>query len=256
MSKNIFLLSPAKTLRALENSRCNLFTTPVFIDKSQSIVNQIKLLSHEELKRLLDVSAKIAFLNWNRYQEWKLPFNLSNSRQALLYFYGDVYEGLNAEDFDAMDFEYSQNHIRIISGLYGVLRPLDLIQPYRLEMGASFKVDNELSLYNFWSKDVSTFLSNELGNSGRIVNLASNEYYRAIDKRLEERVLHIEFRENKPEGLKVVPILSKRARGLMARFAVKNRIVNVDELRLFDYENYIFYEPLSTENRWVFIRRS
>lgn len=254
MIRNIFLLSPSKTLSELENSRCNLFTTPTFIEKSQSIVRQIRQLSYGELEQLLDVSSKIAFLNWQRYQQWELPFHLSNSRQALLYFYGDVYEGLNAVDFDSLDFEYAQNHIRIISGLYGVLRPLDLIQPYRLEMGASFKVDNKISLYDFWRNDVAAFLSQELGNNGRIVNLASNEYYRVIDKRLGEKALHIEFRENKPEGLKVIPIFSKRARGLMARFAVKNKIVNVDDLKLFDYENYMFYEPLSTSNKWVFIR--
>lgn len=256
MGRNVFLLSPSKILSVLENSMCNFFTTPFFIEKSQSIVSQIKQLSHEELEQLLDVSSKIAFLNWQRYQEWKLPFDLNNSRQALLYFYGDVYEGLNAVDFDTLDFEYSQNHIRIISGLYGLLRPLDLIQPYRLEMGSSFKVNNKISLYDFWSKDVTVFLSEELGNDGRIINLASNEYYKVVDKKLVGKMLHIEFRENKPDGLKVIPILSKRARGLMARFAVKNKIVNVDDLKFFDYENYMFYEPLSTSNKWVFIRQT
>jgi len=256
MSRNIFLISPSKTLSVLENSYCHNFTLPVFTEKSQKIVSQIKLLSHDELAYLYDASSKIAFLNWQRYQEWKLPFNLTNSRQAILYFYGDVYEGLSVVDFDSEDFAYAQEHLRIISGLYGLLRPLDLIQPYRLEMGAPFKVDNQKTLYNFWSNDITTFISEELGYDGRIINLASNEYYKVIDRKLEEKVIHVEFRENKPEGLKVVPILSKRARGLMARFAVKNKIINIDDLKLFDYENYIYYEPLSTENRWVFIRRS
>lgn len=256
MNRNIFLLSPSKTLTALKNSNCDTFTIPVFIEKSQKIVNQIKLLSHNNLEELYDASSKIAFLNWQRYQEWKLPFNLANSRQAILYFNGDVYEGLSVVDFDFEDFAYAQNNLRIISGLYGLLRPLDLIQPYRLEMGTSFRVDNQKTLYNFWSNDITTFISEELGNNGRIVNLSSNEYYKVIDRKLEKKVIHFEFRENKPEGLKVVPILSKRARGLMARFAVKNKIINVDDLKLFDYENYIFYEPLSTENKWVFIRRS
>lgn len=255
MGRNILLLSPSKTMSVLENSNCNMFTIPVFIEKSLKIVSQIKLLSHNDLEKLYDASSKIAFLNWQRYQEWILPFNLSNSRQSILYFHGDVYEGLNVVDFDLSDFAYAQNHIRIISGLYGLLRPLDLIQPYRLEMGAPFRVDDKTSLYNFWSKSIKDFLAEELGTDGRILNLASNEYYRAIDKELEERVIHIEFRENKPEGLKVIPILSKRARGLMARFAVKNKIVNADDLKLFDFENYMFYEPLSSSNKWVFIRR-
>ena len=256
MSRNILLLSPSKTLSILENSNCDTFTIPAFIEKSKRIVSQIKLLSHNDLEKLYDASSKIAFLNWQRYQEWMLPFNLNNSRQSILYFNGDVYEGLNAVDFDSSDFHYAQNYLRIISGLYGLLRPLDLIQPYRLEMGAPFKVDNQMSLYSYWSQSITDSLAEELGKDGSIINLASNEYFKVIDKKLEDKVLHIEFRENKPEGLRVIPILSKRARGLMARFAVKNKIVNVDDLKLFDYENYMFYEPLSTSNKWVFIRRT
>lgn len=256
MSKNILLLSPSKTLSILENSNCDMFTIPVFIEKSKRIVSQIKLLSHNDLEKLYDASSKIAFLNWQRYQEWILPFNLSNSRQSILYFNGDVYEGLNAVDFDSSDFVYAQNYLRIISGLYGLLRPLDLIQPYRLEMGAPFKVNNQMSLYSYWRKSITDSLAVELGKDGYIINLTSNEYFKVVDKKLEDKVLHIEFRENKPEGLKVIPILSKRARGLMARFAVKNKIVTVDDLKLFDYENYMFYEPLSTSNKWVFIRRT
>lgn len=256
MSKNIFLLSPSKTLTVLSNDSCNVYSTPEFIEKAKKIVGQIKGLSHKELEQLLGVSSKIAFLNWQRYQNWNFPFDLTNSKQAILYFYGDVYEGLNSADFDHADFEYAQNHIRIISGLYGILRPLDLIQPYRLEMGASFMVDNKLSLYNYWSKDLTDRLIKEIGVQGHIVNLASKEYFRAIDKRVEDRVINVEFRENKPDGLKVVPILSKRARGLMARFAAKNKIQHVEDLKLFDYEKYIFHDPLSTDKKWVFIRRS
>ena len=154
-----------------------------------------------------------------------------------------------------MDLDAAQQHIRILSGLYGVLRPLDLLQPYRLEMGINLKAVGKQSLYGFWRKLIADRLNEELGGKGLLINLASNEYFKAIDlKSIKGKLVNIEFRENKPDGLKVIPILSKRARGLMARYAIKNKIKDPVQLKLFDYEGYMYSDPLSTESKWVFIR--
>ncbi len=249
------VVSPSKSLSEIRNENCKIFTQPRHINKSAQIVNELKTVSVDDLATLMGISPKLAEINWIRYQKWSIPFNLKNSRQALLSFSGDVYEGLKSKDFDIDDFKFSQNYLKILSGLYGLLNPLDLIQPYRLEMGSSFRVHGKQSLYSFWSQTITKDLNVLLGTNGVLVNLASNEYFKAIDlKLLKSRVIHIEFRENKPDGLKVVPILSKKARGLMARFAIKSKISDVESLKLFDYEGYMFSEPLSSDNKWVFIR--
>ncbi|MGE0078850.1 MAG: peroxide stress protein YaaA [Bacteroidales bacterium] len=255
MANHVIILSPSKSLSEVRNENPVNDTQPLFIDKSIQIVNEIKQCSLSELKTILGVSPKLAQLNWLRYQDWSAPFDLSNSRQAILSFSGDVYDGLRSSDFDLHDFEYSQNHLRILSGLYGLLRPLDLIQPYRLEMGSSFKVQGRLSLYSFWRETITNELNSLLGRDDVLINLASNEYFKVVDlAQLKATVLNIEFRENKPDGLKVIPILAKRARGLMARYAIKSGFAETENLKLFDYEGYMYSDPLSTSNKWVFIR--
>lgn len=249
------VISPSKSLSDIKNENCRTFSQPQFIEKSVKLVNILKKISPEDLGLLMSISPKLADLNWVRYQNWTVPFTVENSRQAILSFSGDVYEGLNAKDFSDTDFEYSQNHLRILSGLYGMLSPLDLIQPYRLEMGSALLSAKNQTLYDYWNKLITDSLNSELKHSDILVNLASNEYFKAIDqKSLKAKILNIEFRESKPDGLKVVAILSKRARGLMARYSIKNKISNVDDLKLFDSEGYMYNEPLSSDNKWVFIR--
>ncbi len=255
MSNFQMLISPSKSLSEIENNRCEGFSTPYFLDRAVELVAELKQLPYRSLEEMLGVSSKIAMLNWERYQQWATPFNLSNSRRAILTFSGDVYGGLMAKDFEAADFDYSQEHLRILSGLYGLLRPLDLIQPYRLEMGASFKVQGQQSLYSFWSRAITAMLNSEVEAGGVLVNLASSEYFRVVDlKQLAVLVITVEFRENRPDGYKVVPIFAKRARGLMSRFAIKRRLTDVDDLKLFDTEEYMYSEPLSTSSKWVFVR--
>lgn len=255
MGKFIIVISPSKSLSEIKNDNFKLFTTPPFLRESGKLVDELKKLSFQELGNLLAIGEKLAILNWERYQKWSTPFTLANSRQALLSFSGDVYAGLKSADFSSDDIAHAQGHLRIISGLYGLLRPTDLIQPYRLEMGINLKVLGKQSLYDFWRKLITDRLNEEIGGKGLLVNLASAEYFKAIDlKFIKGKLVNIEFRENKPDGLKVIPILSKRARGLMARYAIKNKINDPDQLKLFDYEGYMYSDPLSTESKWVFIR--
>lgn len=255
MENFLILLSPSKSMSEINNPTCKDYSVPIFIDRAALLAGELRKLSLSELENLLGVSFNLAQQNWVRYQNWSTPFSLSNSRQAILSFSGDVYDGLSVDDFNADDFRYSQVHLRILSGLYGLLNPLDLIQPYRLEMGSSFKVYGTESLYHFWSKAITEHLNGLLNENGIIVNLASNEYFRSVDiKTLKPHIVNIEFRENRPEGLKVIPILSKKARGLMSRYAIKSKITDAENLKFFDYENYRFSEPLSTAAKWVFIR--
>jgi hypothetical protein len=248
------VLSPAKTLRSNLKVANKNYSMPVFLERSKLLANQLKSYDPFELKRLLGVSQDIADLNFTRYANWHLPFTPENSALAILTFAGDVYEGLLATDFTDEEMAFSNRIIFILSGLYGVLRALDLMQPYRLEMGCKIQVGQHKSLYDFWGDSITNFLDQNV-NDGFLVNLASKEYSRVINnKHFGERFITIEFRENRPEGLKVIPILSKKARGLMARFAVKNKIFNAEDLKLFDYEGYSYSDLLSTATKWVFVR--
>ncbi|HOK86337.1 MAG TPA: peroxide stress protein YaaA [Tenuifilum sp.] len=248
------VLSPAKTLRSNLKVAGKNYSEPVFLDRAQELVKQLKTYSPVELKDILGVSQDIADLNFTRYANWHLPFTPENSTPAILTFAGDLYEGLQATDFTDDELAFSNRIIFMLSGLYGVLRAFDLMQPYRLEMGSKIQVGQHKSLYDFWGDSITGLLDQNVSD-GYLVNLASKEYSRAInDKHFGDRFITIEFKENRPEGLKVIPILSKRARGLMARFAVKNKIVNAEDLKLFDYEGYGFSDPLSTATKWVFVR--
>ena len=248
------ILSPAKTLRKNLKAKGINYTNPVFLEHAQILVNQLKTYSPAELQQLLNVNRDIAELNFARYAGWHLPFTPENSTPAILTFAGDVYEGLMATDFTDDELEFSNQTIFMLSGLYGFLRALDLMQPYRLEMGTKLQIGQFKSLYDFLGNSITKFLHFTVGD-GYLVNLASKEYSRVIDsKQFGERFINIEFKEYRPEGLKVIPILSKRARGLMARFAVKNQIVNVDDLKLFVYEGYSFSDSLSGGTNWVFVR--
>lgn len=253
----IILLSPSKSLK---KSKCPVgvdSTMPVFIDKSAALVKVLQKYSPVDLMDLMGVSRAIASLNVDRFALWSKLFSVENSHPAILFFSGDVYAGLNAADFTASELGYAQQHIRVLSGLYGMLRPLDLMQPYRLEMGTAIGVGKAKNLYQYWKIPVADELNSLLSQSADrvIVNLASQEYFKAVDTdTLNGRIVNIEFREMRPDGLKIIAIYAKKARGLMARFAVKNGIADVEQLKLFDLEGYAYSDNNSTPNKWVFVR--
>jgi len=210
-----------------------------------------------QLAKLMDISPKLAELNFQRFQTWALPFTPENSWQSVLMFNGDVYQGLKAENFSASDFEIAQQKLRILSGVYGLLKPLDLIQPYRLEMGTNVSVARKKNLYDFWKAKITTKLNQELEQTDQklLINLASNEYFSAIDtKKLKARVITPSFKKNKNGKYQMVSFFAKRARGLMSRFIIQNNISDPEELKAFDSEGYYFNNQLSGVNDWVFTR--
>jgi cytoplasmic iron level regulating protein YaaA (DUF328/UPF0246 family) len=220
---------------------------------------ELKKFSISDLEKLMGISKKLAELNFTRFQNFEKKFDLKNSRQALLAFDGDVYAGIEKNNFSEKDFTFAQNHIRILSGLYGLLRPLDLIQPYRLEMGTDFKKCKFLSknLYEFWGDKISKTLD-ELAiaqSAKHIVNLASEEYFSAINpKKISTKIINCVFKEKKGDALKIVGINAKKARGLMTNFAIKNKISDVKKLQEFSEEKYRFNKNLSDESNFIFTR--
>ena len=205
----------------------------------------------------MKISDKLAALNQQRYQDFQTPFTPDNAKQSLLAFKGDVYRGMAVEDYTEEDLAFAQDHLRILSGLYGMLRPLDLMQPYRLEMGTKLATEKEKNLYEFWGSSIAELINQALEKQKDpcVVNLASNEYFKSVDRKtLKGRVLDIVFKENKADGYKIIAIYAKRARGLMADFVIRNRIETVEALQGFDAEGYTFRESLSEPDSWTFCR--
>ena len=205
----------------------------------------------------MKISDKLAELNYQRFQDFETPFTPDNAKQALLVFKGDVYRGMNVEDYSEEELAFAQKHLRILSGLYGVLRPLDLMQPYRLEMGTKLETQTGKNLYEFWGDRLSQLINGDLEKEPDpcLVNLASNEYFKSIDRKsLKARVLNIAFKENKGGKYKVVAIHAKRARGLMVDYVIRNRIEAPEGMKDFDAEGYQYSEALSDSDNWVFCR--
>jgi len=253
----ITIISPSKTLGKIKNNNTPEVSIPKFISNSEKLIDVLRNFTVKELKELFLVSESIATLNFRRFKEWHVPFHENNSTPSILTFKGDVYGGLNAAEFSRSDFEFAQQHLRILSGLYGILRPLDLIQPYRLEMGTNIEVESRKNLYEFWSQIVTNNLNDELSNSKNqvLLNLASQEYYKVINsKKINGTIVTPVFKEQKGPDFKVVAIYAKRARGLMSKFIVQNRIEDVEKLKLFDWEGYYFRTDLSTKTNLVFVR--
>jgi len=253
----ITLLSPSKKLNFNEQNIVHSHTECDFIQSAELLANEAKNLTENDLKDLMDISDNLAKLNRERFDRWSLPFNSSNAKQAILAFDGGVYSGLKAEDFKEKDFDFAQNHLRILSGLYGILKPLDLIQPYRLEMGVSFKNNRGKNLYEFWKKDLTENLNNTLKEhkNPTIVNCASVEYFSAIDlKDFEGKVLSIVFKEYRNDELKFISFNAKKARGLMTQYIMKNEIDTNNDIKDFNYEDYNFDSQLSDESMFVFTR--
>jgi cytoplasmic iron level regulating protein YaaA (DUF328/UPF0246 family) len=252
----ILVISPSKTM-TFEGPQYPDFTLPALLDQSRQLVEVLKKLSPPQIGKLMHVSDKLAQLNWQRYQDFTIPFNPGNARQALLAFKGDVYSGLGAKTFSDTDLTFAQDHVRILSGLYGILKPLDLMQAYRLEMGTKFSTGHSKNLYEFWNSQVTETLNDDLKAHKHpvLVNLASDEYFKVIhSKILQAPILKISFKENKSGTYKVIAIHAKRARGLMVNFIVKNRIDNTEDIKRFDNQGYAFNKALSSDKELVFCR--
>jgi hypothetical protein len=201
----------------------------------------------------MSLSEKLSKLNFDRFQAFKTPFSLDNAKQALLAFKGDVYNGINASSLSVKDLDFAQKNVRMLSGLYGVLRPLDLIQPYRLEMGTKLSNAQGNNLYDYWGSGISEVLNED--EQKLIVNLASNEYFKAIDKKLlKAQILDIVFKEKKNDTYKVIGIYAKRARGLMINYIIRNRLTDAEVLKDFSDEGYLYNQDLSSDSTWVYVR--
>ena len=252
------VISPAKTLDFDTPTVTDAFTQPVHLTQSRKLVRRMRQLSGQELEKLMHVSGNIADLNQQRFKKWKTPFNPENARQAIFAFKGDVYIGLDAYTMTARNVEFAQDHLRILSGLYGVLRPLDLMQAYRLEMGTRIDTDTGNNLYQFWDERITRTLNQELEQSGAnsLINLASNEYFKSIKpKLLKAEVITPVFRDYNKGSYQVIGFYAKKARGLMARFLIDNEIDNPAGLMDFSAEGYAFNKAMSNSHEWVFTRR-
>jgi len=252
----LMVISPAKSLD-YDGKSYHKYTVPAALKKSETLVNQLSDYSPDALSKLMKISDKLAQLNQQRYQDFHTPFTPENAKQALLVFDGDVYKGIDSENYDEDDLAFAQGHLRILSGLYGILRPLDLMQPYRLEMGTKLENERGKNLYDFWGSQISELINEALAEEEEpcLVNLASNEYFKSVDLRaLKARVLNVSFKENKSGTYKVVAIYAKRARGMMVDFVIRNRIENPELMKGFDRDGYAFNEDLSEPDNWVFCR--
>lgn len=249
------VLSPAKSLDYESKLPTRRGTTTSFLDQSEKLNEILKKKSVKSLGKLMGISQNLSELNYERNQEWSLPFTKENARPAIYAFSGDVYRGLDVYTIDTDKLDRMQDTVRILSGLYGVLRPLDLMQPYRLEMGTKMSVDRKKNLYEFWNKDITEFLNKEMEDDELFLNLASNEYFKAIDtEKLKVPVIDIKFQELKNGDYKTIAIYSKLARGLMVRYIIIEEAQTLNDIKGFDYENYRFTEKLSSENELVFTR--
>lgn len=254
----LIVISPAKTLDYESAPKTKVFTTPDYLEQSQRLINRLRNFSALDISELMNVSAKIADLNFDRYESWKKPFTEKNAKQAILAFKGDVYTGLDAESFKADDFKFAQKHLRVLSGLYGLLRPLDLMQPYRLEMGTKLKTDAGKNLYEFWGGDITEGLNKQLKkiNSEYLINLASNEYFKSVKpKELNAEIITPAFKEFKNGEYKMIGIYAKKARGLLSRYIIQNKLSDPEELKSFNEDGYRFNKTLSKGNNWVFTRK-
>lgn len=254
----LLLLSPAKSLDYESPVDGIAHTLPQFVSASAELIDVLKPKSPAQISELMDLSDKLAALNVARYEAWRSKFTAKNSKQAVLAFNGDVYDGLDAKTLKPKDLEWAQDHLCILSGLYGVLRPLDWMQPYRLEMGTALVNPRGKNLYQFWGSSIASYLNERLSKDKTpvVINLASQEYFKAVDTQtLKARVVECVFEDYKGGKYKVISFFAKRARGLLARYAIQKQIKNPEKLKDFDLDGYGFVAAASDENRWVFRRK-
>lgn len=253
----LITISPAKTLD-MEPADAGLeHTKPRMLKQSKELISYLAELSELDISELMKVSSKIASLNFDRYQAWKTPFTVRNAKQCVLAFRGDVYTGLDADTLNKNDLKRAQKQLRILSGLYGVLRPMDLMQAYRLEMGTRLETDKGKNLYEFWGSSITEQLNRDLKEekTDTLINLASNEYFKAVkQKEFNGRIITPVFKELRGDTFKVVGIHAKKARGLMTRYIIKNRLKDPEDIKAFTEAGYMFSPAMSSENEWVFTR--
>ncbi|ORM73269.1 peroxide stress protein YaaA [Pantoea wallisii] len=253
----LMVISPAKTLDYESPLATQRFTQPALLEKSHQLIDVARDLSPAQIASLMSISDKLAHLNAERFNQWQPPFTPDNARQAILAFKGDVYTGLQAETFSEADFDFAQQHLRMFSGLYGLLRPLDLMQPYRLEMGIKLTNPAGKDLYSFWGDLLTEKLNEALADQGDdvLINLASDEYFKAIKpKQLQGQLIKPVFLDEKNGKFKVISFYAKRARGLMSRYIIQNRLRKPEQLKAFDVDGYFFAADESKGNELVFKR--
>lgn len=253
----IAVVSPAKTLD-FESNQTIEHTLPKFQKEALKLIDVLKEHSEPEIKKLMSISDQLAHINVERYNSFSKKKDPKHARHAIFAFQGDVYQGLEAESFSNEELQYSQSHFRILSGLYGLIRPLDLIQPYRLEMGTKLRINGSKNLYEYWGDKISNQLNKDLKQQGDnlLINLASVEYFKSVDrKKLKARVIDVDFKDFSNGQYKVISFFAKKARGMMSRFIIKNQPTNIDDLKAFDYDGYCFDVPNSTDELLAFKRK-
>ncbi|MBT8127866.1 MAG: peroxide stress protein YaaA [Gammaproteobacteria bacterium] len=253
----LITLSPSKGQDFDSPSLSKIHTKPESLQDSEQLIKVLRQYRKKDIQRLMDVSENIAQLNVDRYKSFSMPFTMKNAKQAIFAFKGDVYSGIEINQYKPADFNYAQQHLRILSGLYGCLRPLDLIQPYRLEMKTRLPNTRGDNLYQFWGDSITETLNKQLENQREavLVNLASNEYFKSVKpKKLKGRLLSINFKETKDGKTRTVAIFAKRARGMMADYILRNRIEKSEEIKEFKLGGYRFSKALSDEKQWTFVR--
>ena len=251
------IISPAKKLDYSQPAETQAFTQPLLLEHSKQLIKDLQQLSPEEVCSLMGLSDKLGALNYERFQEWQTPFSIDNAKQAVLAFKGDVYQGLDADNMNADELNWAQDNLRILSGLYGLLRPLDLMQPYRLEMGTKFANQRGANLYQFWGEIITDQLNKLFPASAKsvLVNLASNEYFKSVQsKNINAEIITPVFMDQKGDKYKIISFFAKRARGLMSAFIIKNKITDAEQLKTFNVDGYSFNSAMSDGNKWVFCR--
>ncbi len=253
----IFVISPAKTLEFGQPAPVKKHTSPQFQAEANQLMSILKEFSQDELARLMNISQNLAELNTIRHSNWEEEHTLSNAKQSIYTFRGEVFNGLNIEQFNSDDLNFAQKGLRILSGLYGVLRPLDLIQPYRLEMSTKLENPEGKNLYEFWDDKIAQQIQKDVEKSGTntLINLASNEYFKAIKGKLDNiKIITPVFKELKNDKYKVIAIYAKKARGLMSAFIIRNRIEKPEDLKNFQENGYMYDDNQSSDKEWVFTR--
>lgn len=253
----LIVISPAKTLDYETPATTKKSSQAALLDESQDLIDDLKKLAPQDISKLMGISDKLGSLNYDRYQQWQRPFTKTNAKQAVLAFKGDVYTGLDAESLSQDELSFAQQHLRILSGLYGVLKPLDLMQAYRLEMGTKFNNRRGKDLYEFWGERITDILNKQLKSvkSDVLVNLASNEYFKAVKKdKLKAKIITPIFKDMKNGQYKIISFYAKKARGLMSAYVIKKGITEAAKLKRFNWEGYNYNKELSKGDDWVFTR--
>lgn len=253
----LIVVSPAKTLDYETPPKTKDFTLPDYLNNSAELIQRMRQFSSLDIAELMKVSIKIADLNFDRFETWDKNYTEKNAKQAVLAFKGDVYTGLDAQSFSAKDFKFAQSNFRMLSGLYGLLRPLDLMLPYRLEMGTRLSTERGKNLYEFWGNEITDGLNKQLKKtqSDYLINLASIEYFKAVKpKRLNAEIITPAFKEYKNGDYKMIGVYAKKARGLLSRYIIQNQLSDIEDIKSFSLDGYEFSEKMTKDNNWVFTR--